>query len=201
MVADFQRRVVELRFIDGVEKVEHVPYATGDQFWVRLNRPLDRRRIEDIAKKHGMALVKFGGLPSKLPRPLAELLWDGVAYVISRGMSGWAKFFVSLGFEPEGVAKIVKDAHGPYQIFIATQEEGVQILYEYLGLKYTPPAPPPKPVATPKPTVSVAVKPVPQTPSPSSVGTPPKATPSTPPAASPPKPEEEIPPPKPGAQP
>ena len=165
MVEDFQRRVTELRFFDGVEKVEHVQYAAVDEFWVRFNNTLDLKKLREIAKKHGAVMEKFGGLPAKLPRPLAELLWDGVSYVITKKIDGWAKFTAPLGFEPEGIAKIVNDAHGPYQIFIATQEEGVQILYEYLGLKYTPPAPS-QPVASPKPPVAATVKPAPQAPKP-----------------------------------
>jgi hypothetical protein len=164
MVDDFQRRLVELRFVDGVEKVEHVPYLNGDEFWVRFNRRLDTKKIEEIAKKHGATVVKFGGLPSKLPRPLAELLWDGVGQVIVKKIGGWTKFTASLGFEPDGIAKIASDAHGPYQIFIATQEEGVQILYEYLGLKYIPPALPPRPAAPAKPPVVKPAIPAPAAP-------------------------------------
>jgi len=143
---DFQRRVAELRFVEGVEKVEHVPYATGDEFWVRFNRPFDMKKLADITRKHGDVIVKFGGLPSKLPRALGELLWDGVKYVIVKKIGGWATFSASLGFEPDGIAKIATDTHGPYQIYIASKEEGVQILYDYVGLKYVAPAPTSKPV-------------------------------------------------------
>jgi hypothetical protein len=156
MVGDLQRRLVELRFVEGVEKVEHVRYPTGDEFWVRFNHPLNIRQLEDITKKNGAAMVKFGGLPSKFPRPLAELLWDGVSYVITKNAGGLGKFAAFLGFEPDGIGKIVTDAHGPYQIFIAREETGIKILYEYLGLKYVAPAPPPQPVAPAKPPVSAA---------------------------------------------
>ena len=197
MVGDFQRRLVELRFLDGIEKVEHVPYPDRDEFWVRFNRRLDMKKIEEIAKKHDATVVKFGGLPSKLPRPLAEILWDGVSHVIAKKISAWTKFTASLGFEPDGIAKIAADAHGPYQIFIATQEEGVQILYEYVGLKYVAPAPPPKPAA--KPPVPVAAKPVSPAPRPIAQATPPVAKPAAPALAAPPKLPEESPTPKPAA--
>ena len=150
MVGDLGRRLVELRFIEGIEKVEHVPYPTGDQFWVRFNRPLDFAHLKDLVKKHGYVIVEFAKLPSKLPRGLSEMLWDGVTHVIARNMSGWSKLTSSLGLEPEGIAKIALDLHGQYQIFIATTEEGVELLYEYLGVKYVPPAPPP-PVTPAKP--------------------------------------------------
>jgi hypothetical protein len=156
VIGDLQRRIIELRFLDGIEKVEHVPYTTGDQFWVRFNRPLDLAKLQDILKKHNCRIVKFAGLMSKLPRGLSEMLWDGVTHVLVKRISGWAEFTSSLGFEPEGIAKIASDLHGPYQIFIATDEEGIQVLYEYLGLKYTAPAPPPPP---PKAAVAAPAKP------------------------------------------
>jgi len=156
----------------GIEKVEHVPYPSGDEFWVRFDTYLDLERIEEIARSHGARVVKFGGLPSKLPRPLAELLWDGVGYVIAKNVGSWTEFTASLGFEPDGIAKIAADAHGPYEIFIATREEGVQVLYEYLGVKYVPPAPPPKAATPAKPPAPTAAKPVPPTPRPAPVGSP-----------------------------
>ena len=160
MIGDLGRRLVELRFIEGIEKVEHVPYPSGDQFWVRFNRPLDFAHLKDLVKKHGYLMVEFAKLPSKLPRGLSEMLWNGVTHVIARKMSGWSKFTSSLGLEPEGIAKIAYDLHGQYQIFIATTEEGVQLLYEYLGVKYVPPAPPP-PVIPAKPPMPAAGKPAP----------------------------------------
>jgi hypothetical protein len=159
MVGDLERRVNELRYLDGVEKVEHVPYRTGDEFWVRFNRPLDLKKLEEILKRYNYQMIRFASLPSKLPRGLAEILWDGVAYVIVRRISQLEKLKASVGFEPEGIAKIAYDLHGPYQIFIATNEDGVKLLYDYLGLKYVAPTPPPKPVA--KPPAASAAKPPP----------------------------------------
>jgi len=193
MIGDFQSRLLELRFVDGIEKVEHVPYPSDDQLWIRFNRPLDMKKLEEIIKKHGATLVKFGGLASKLPRPLAEMLWDGVSYVITKNISDWGKLTASLGFEPDGIAKIATDAHGPYQIFIATQEEGVQILYEYIGLKYLPPATPPKPTAPTKPPVAAVAKQVSPAPTPTAPTTAPVAKPSVPAPATPPNPPEQKP--------
>jgi hypothetical protein len=182
VIADLERRINELRFIDGVEKVEHVPYQTGDQFWVRFNRPLDLKKLGEIVKKHGYEMVEFASILSKLPRGLAELLWDGVTHVITKRISGWSKFTSNLGFEPDGIAKLAVDLHGPYQIFIANEEEGIQLVYEYLDLKYVPPAPaPPKPSAPVKPVTPPVAKPVQPTPpqptaptTPSTVGQSPK---------------------------
>lgn len=174
MIADLERRVNELRFVDGIEKVEHVPYQTGDQFWVRFNRPLDFQRLDEIVQKHGYVMVKFAGVPSKLPRGLAELLWDGITHVVAKRISDWSRFTSNLGFEPDGIAKLAVDLHSPYRIFIATEEEGIQLLYEYLGLKYvSPPAPAPKPAAPVKPVAPTVTKPTqPTTPATPSVASP-----------------------------
>ena len=121
------------------------------------------RKLKNLVKKHGYIMVRFATLPSKLPRGLSEMLWNGVTHVIAKKMSGWSKFTSSLGLEPEGIAKIADDLHGQYQIFIATTEEGVQLLYEYLGLKYVPPAPPVVPAKPPVPAAQKPVSAVPQT--------------------------------------
>jgi hypothetical protein len=163
-VADLERRISELRFIEGIEKVEHVPYPNGDQFWIRFNQPIDLERLEDVVKKHGYKMMKFATFPSKLPRGVGQLLWDGVTHIIVKKISSWSEFTSKLGFEPEGIAKLASDSHGPYQIFMATEEQGIQLLYEYLGLKYVPPAPPqppPKPAVPAKTATPAASKPSP----------------------------------------
>jgi hypothetical protein len=154
---EMERRSTELRFIAGIEKVEHVPFSTGDQFWVRFNSPIDLKKLHGVIRSNGFQLINFGGLPSKLPRKLSEVLWSGVTHVIVKKCGGFEKFTSMLGLEPAGIAKIVTDLHGPYQIFIATNEDGVHVLYDYLGLKYVPPAPPPpKAVSPPKPPTPAA---------------------------------------------
>jgi hypothetical protein len=184
VISDLQRRTIELRFLEGIEKVEHVPYPTGDQFWVRFNRPLDLAKLQDIVKKHNYRIVNFAGLMSKLPRGLSEMLWDGVTHVMVKKISAWAEFTSSLGFEPEGIAKIASDLHGPYQIFIATNEEGIRMLYEYLGLEY--PAPPPPP---PKSAVAAPAKPAtPPVARPAAPQAPKPAAPAASPVANPPQP-------------
>ena len=156
-MSHLEQRLAELRFKDGVEKVEHVRFSTGDQFWVRFNRPLDMQKVQQIVKARGCRLIKFGGLFSKLPRRLSEVLWNGVTHVIVREISQWGKITSTLGFEPDGIGKIADDLHGPYQIFMAMNETGVQLVYDYLGVKYAPP--PPKLVASTKPPSAVSKTP------------------------------------------
>jgi hypothetical protein len=180
VIPDLDRRLTELRFVQGIEKVEHVPYQIGDQFWVRFNQPMDLGKLDQIVREHGYVMTKFASVPSRLPRGLGELLWDGITHVIAKRLSGWSRFTSKFGFEPDGIAKLATDLHGSNQIFIATEEKGIQLLYEYLGLKYVPPTPP-----------APAVKPA----APAQTTTPPVARPSQPAAPQP------VPPAKPSAGP
>ena len=167
MVEDVERRINELRFLDGVEKVEHVPYSDRDEFWVRFNHTIDLRKLAKVVSEHRYELVKFGSFPSKLPGKLDGLMWNGVAYVILRRIGFVGLLAAFFGSEPQGVAKIVKDLQTSQPIFVTTNEEGVRILYDYLGLKYTPPAPatPLKTGAPAKAVTQSPAKPAPSRPS------------------------------------
>jgi len=174
MVEELDRRIHELRFLAGIEKVEHVPYPTGDELWVRFNESMDMRKLGTALDEDHYELVRFGGLPSKLPSKLGELLWDGVSYVIAKRV-GFLGLLTSLfGFEPTGVATIVKDMHSSQPIYITANEEGVKILYHYLGAKYTPPSPAKPPLST-KPVTQVSQTPRIQTPQAPRIAQQPKA--------------------------
>lgn len=160
-VSQIEHRLAELRFVNGVEKVEHVQFSTYDQIWVRFNLPLDMQRLERTVRDRGYSLIRFGGFLAKFPRGLSEVLWNGVTHVIVKEINQWSKFISHLGFEPEGIGKIAIDLHGPYQIFIAMNESGIQLLYDYLGVKYIPPSPPKPLVAPVKPAITVPKPPEP----------------------------------------
>jgi hypothetical protein len=165
--------LTEIRFIYGVEKVEHVRFSTSDQLWVRFNRPLDMQKLERIVRDRGFRLIRFGGLVAKLPRGLNEILWDGVTHVIVKEISDWGRLTSLLGFEPDGIGKIAIDLHGPNQIFMAMNESGIQLLYDYLGANYVPP---PKPTVAPVKPATTLPKPSPSIQPASSTQTPPVAT-------------------------
>lgn len=153
-----------LRAEPSVRRVEYVKYAGGNECWVSLheNRRLDMKRLESITAKHGFRIVRFGTLPSKLPRGLGELLWNGVTHVILSEFGALDKLKSSLGFEPEGIARIAEWAHGPYQLFAARTWEGMRILFDYLDIEMPPPpvAPQsPKPATAP-PGPSAPAKPM-----------------------------------------
>jgi hypothetical protein len=116
------------------------------------------QKLERTARDRGYRFVRFGGFLARLPRGLSEVLWDGVTHVIVQEISQWSKFTSTLGFEPDGIGKIAIDLHGPYQIFMAMNEAGIQLLYDYLGVKYVPPSPP-KPIVGPVKPASMVPKP------------------------------------------
>jgi hypothetical protein len=55
-----ERRINELRFLEGVEKAEHFPYPNRDEFWIRFNHPVDLRKLSKVVNEHHSELVKFG---------------------------------------------------------------------------------------------------------------------------------------------
>ena len=120
-----------------------------------------------MVSEHHYELVKFGSFPSKLPSKLDGLVWNGVAYVILRRIGFIGLLAAFFGSEPQGVAKIVKDLQTSQPIFVTTNEEGVKILYDYVGLEYTPPVPatPLKTGVPTKPATQLPAKPTPPRPS------------------------------------
>lgn len=131
MFADVEARIAELRGRPEVRRAELVRYPSGVQFWVVFRNAIDIDRLRKAAGKFGYTVVRFASLPSKLPRNLAEILWDGVCYVIVKEYTWFDKIKSFFGAEPEGIAKIAEDLHHPDQIYIARNEEGMQILLEY----------------------------------------------------------------------
>ena len=164
-----ENSLTQIRFIAGVEKVEHVRFSTADQLWVRFNSPIDMQKLERVVSEKGFRLIKFGGLLAKLPRGLSEVLWDGVTHIMVKEISDWGRLTSLVGFEPDGIAKIAIDLHGSNQIFIALNEAGIQLLFDYLGVKYIPPSKPavaPLKATAPLPKSSPSLQPAtnPQTP-------------------------------------
>lgn len=164
-----------LRAEPTIRRVEYVKYPDGNEYWIALQegRRLDMTRIEAVVRKNGFRLARFGSLPSKLPKGLSELVWNGVTHVILKDFAGMDKLKGFLGFEPEGIARIAEWGHGPYQLYASRTWEGLKILFEYLGLEMPEPPPPPapptpttapaKPQVAPRPVAPAAApKPAPQ---------------------------------------
>jgi hypothetical protein len=74
-------------------------------------------------------VVKVGSLPSKLPRSLAELIWDGVTYVVTKDRQPWKPKF---GPDSNSVAKIVRDLATGDTVYRANDDAGLKVLRDYL---------------------------------------------------------------------
>jgi hypothetical protein len=130
MITDPEAFVSELRRLRGVKDVEIVEFQSGKELWVVLRDPIDIVALERISAAFHYTVVKSGSLPSKLPRSLAEMIWDGTTHVITRHPHGWKRLVSTLRLRP--AAKIVRDLATGDTIYHVNDGDGLQILREYL---------------------------------------------------------------------
>lgn len=130
MIADPESVVSELRWLPGVKDVDIVQFPSGKELWVVLRDPINLDKLHKASEALGYTLVKEGSLLSKLPRSLAEMVWDGSMYAITKHPHGWKRLKSSLGFGP--VARIAKDLATRDTVYRINDSDGLKILQEYL---------------------------------------------------------------------
>jgi hypothetical protein len=130
MITDPEAFVSELRRLRGVKDVEIVEFQSGKELWVVLRDPIDIGALERISASFHYNVVKSGSLPSKLPRSLAEMIWDGTTHVVTRHPQGWKKLVSTLGLRP--AAKIARDLATGDTVCQVNDGDGLAILREYL---------------------------------------------------------------------
>ncbi len=130
MIVDPESLVPELRSLPGVKDVDVVQFPSGKELWVILRNPIDPDRLRKASGSLGYTVAKSGWLPSKLPRSLAEMIWDGVTYVITKHPHGWRRLRSTLGVAP--VAKIAKDLATGDTAYHVNDSDGLAILRDYL---------------------------------------------------------------------
>ena len=130
MIIDPEYLVPELRRFRGVKDVEIVPFPSGKELWVVLRDPIDTDRLHRASASLGYAVVKSGSLPSKLPRSLAEMIWDGTTHVVTKHPHGWKKLISTLGSRP--AVKIARDLATGDTVCHINDSDGLAILREYL---------------------------------------------------------------------
>lgn len=86
--------------------------------------PIDLDRLVGISSRFDYVVTRRGGWISKLPRSLAEMIWDGLMYVITRHTHVPGKH--------ESAARIMKDLATGNTIYHAIDNDGLTILQEYL---------------------------------------------------------------------
>ena len=130
MIADPESLASELRSLPGVKDVDIVQFPSGKELWIVLRDPINIDKLYKASASLGYAVAKSGSFASRLPRSLAEMVWDGVTHVITRHPHGWKKLRSTLGFAP--VAKIAKDLATGDTVCQMNDSDGLKILQEYL---------------------------------------------------------------------
>jgi hypothetical protein len=130
MIIDPESLVPELRQLRGVKDVEIVGFPSRKELWVVLRDPVHTDELCKASASLGYAVVKSGSLASKLPRSLAEMIWDGTTHVVTKHPHGWKKLISTLGIRP--VVKIARDLATGDTVFHVNDSDGLAILREYL---------------------------------------------------------------------
>jgi len=124
MLGDPESVAPTLRSLSGVKDVDIVEFPSGKELWVVLRDPINLDRLVGISNRFDYVVASRGGWISKLPRSLAEMIWDGLIYVITRHTHVPGKH--------ESVARIMKDLATGNTIYHAIDNDGLTILQEYL---------------------------------------------------------------------
>jgi hypothetical protein len=130
MIIDPESLVPELRQLHGVKDVEIVGFPLRKELWVILRAPVHTDELCRTSANLGYAVVKLGSLASKLPRSLAEMIWDGTTHVVTKHPHAWKKLISTLGSRP--AAKVARDLATGDTVFHVNDSDGLAILREYL---------------------------------------------------------------------
>jgi hypothetical protein len=130
MITDPESLVPELRELRGIKDVEIVTFSSRKELWVVLRNPIDTAALHRASASLGYTVLRSGSLASKLPRSLAEMIWDGTTHIVTKHPHGWKKLMSNLGMRP--VVKITKDLVTGDIYFNVNDGDGLAILREYL---------------------------------------------------------------------
>ena len=130
MITDPESLVPELRRLRGVKDVEIVGFPSRKELWVVLKDPIDSDSLQKASASLGYAVLRSGSLASKLPRSLAEMIWDGTTHIVTKHPHGWRKLISTLGLQP--VVKITRDLATGDTVCDVNDNDGLAILREYL---------------------------------------------------------------------
>ena len=130
MIADPEPVASELRWLPGIKDVEIVQFPWGKELWVVLRDPIHIEKLRKASGELGYTVAKSGSLASKLPRSLAEMIWDGVTHVVTKHPHGWKRLRTAVGLAP--VAKIAKDLATGDTVYQVNDSDGLKILQDYL---------------------------------------------------------------------
>jgi hypothetical protein len=124
MITDPESVATALRPLSGVRDVDVVQFPSGKELWIVLGEPVSLDRLRKASDRFGYIVARRGSWVSKLPRSLAEMIWDGVVYVITKHTHASGR--------QECSARIVKDLATGDTIYHVMDTDGLEILKEYL---------------------------------------------------------------------
>jgi hypothetical protein len=125
MIGDPESVAVALRSVSGVKDVDVVQFPSGKELWIVLKDPVNLDRLREASERLGYVVARRGSWASMLPRSLAEMICDGVLYVVTKHMRVPGK--------EECVARVMKDLATGDTIYHIVEADGLEILREYLG--------------------------------------------------------------------
>jgi hypothetical protein len=124
MIGDPESVAVALRSVSGVKDVDVVQFPSGKELWIVLRDPVDLDRLREASERLGYVVARRGSWASMLPRSLAEMIWDGVLYVVTKHTRVHGK--------EECAARVMKDLATGDTIYHIVEAGGLEILREYL---------------------------------------------------------------------
>jgi hypothetical protein len=128
MTENPESAAAELRGHPGIKDVDVVQFPSRKELWVVLREPVNVGRLQRASADLGFTVATRGSFASKLPRSLAEMIWDGVTHEV-RGSGGRTR----LGRGGSAlVAKIAKDLATGDTVYHVNDNDGLKVLLEYL---------------------------------------------------------------------
>ena len=124
MIGDPESVAVALRSVSGVKDVDVVQFPSGKELWIVLKDPVNLDRLREASEHLGYVVARRGSWASMLPRSLAEMIWDGVLYVVAK--------HTHVPGKEECVARVMKDLATGDTIYHIVEADGLEILKEYL---------------------------------------------------------------------
>ncbi len=124
MISDPESIATALRPTSGVKDVDVVQFPSGKELWIVLKDPLNLDRLREASERLGCIVARRGSLASMLPRSLAEMIWDGVMFVVAK--------HTHVPGKGEFAARVMKDLATGDTIYHVVDADGLEILREYL---------------------------------------------------------------------
>jgi len=124
MISDPESVATALRPMSGVKDVDIVHFPSEKELWIVLRDPVNLDRLRKASERLGYIVAKRGSWASMLPRSLAEMIWDGVMFVVAK--------HTHVPGKGEYSARVMRDFATGDTIYHIIDADGLEILKDYL---------------------------------------------------------------------